>query len=187
MLLVLGSKIGQNGELSERAMKTVQKAVDLYRQGVAPRIVFSGKWSYKEQGDLPITEAAAMAKFARTLGVPQQACVLEEESYNTVANGYFTKVNVLAPNNWKSVLLITVEVVDKRVHLTVSKILGPEYICDVVLADFSYPPQHREELQILESEKLSDVKKFLAKYHDGDHEGIMQGDIEYQQKRGFLL
>ena len=28
---------------------------------------------------------------------------------------------------------------------------------------------------------------FLAKYHDGDHEGIMQGDIEYQQKRGFLL
>ena len=52
-------------------------------------------------------EAEAMKEYAISEGVPTDLILIEQESKDTLGNAYFTKVNILEPNNWKNVLVIT--------------------------------------------------------------------------------
>lgn len=45
-IVVLGRGIGEDGELSPDSRSRVRKAVELYAQGIAPKIITSGKWTY---------------------------------------------------------------------------------------------------------------------------------------------
>lgn len=68
-----------------------RRAAQLYHQGYAPRILFTGGLGRNTQGLLPEPEAQRFAKVAITCGVPPESIILEDKSTNTKENILFTR------------------------------------------------------------------------------------------------
>ena len=68
-----------------------RRAAELYHQGYAPKILFTGGLGRNTEGMLPEPEAVRFAKVAMECGVPAEDILLEEKSRNTKENIDFTK------------------------------------------------------------------------------------------------
>nr|AYM53941.1 hypothetical protein [Corallococcus coralloides] len=84
-VVVLGARVLPGGVPSGALRARTEKAVELYQRGLASRLVFSGG-----VGVNPPSEARVMLTLATRLGVPAEACVLEEESHSTEENARFS-------------------------------------------------------------------------------------------------
>ncbi len=84
-LVVLGARVLPGGVPSGALRARTEHAVALYHRGLAPRLVFSGG-----VGENPPSEARVMLALATRLGVPAEACVLEEGSHSTDDNARLT-------------------------------------------------------------------------------------------------
>jgi len=80
-IIVAGCRVYPDGKPSPALEWRVRKAVDLWRQGMAPKVVFTGG-----VGDFPPAEAEASAQLATDLGLPSTAMVLETRSTSTTEN-----------------------------------------------------------------------------------------------------
>ncbi len=100
--VVLGGGVLKDGTPSEASRRRVVRAAQLYHEGRAKMILFSTGATSPGV----ISEAAAMARFARSLGVPRQSILLEEQSRNTVQNAKFSAV-ILKKRGIKRVFLVT--------------------------------------------------------------------------------
>jgi uncharacterized SAM-binding protein YcdF (DUF218 family) len=83
-IVVAGCRVLPDGSPSLALQRRTRKAVELWRSGSAPRIVFTGG-----VGTCPPSEARAASDYARTLGVPDEVLVLEERSTSTEENARF--------------------------------------------------------------------------------------------------
>jgi uncharacterized SAM-binding protein YcdF (DUF218 family) len=83
-LVVLGARVLEGGVPSRALQARVEKAVELYHQGLAPRLVLSGG-----VGLHPPAEARVMRELAVRRGVPAEACLLEEQSRSTEQNARY--------------------------------------------------------------------------------------------------
>jgi uncharacterized SAM-binding protein YcdF (DUF218 family) len=88
-------------ELSSYSRNRTTCAVDLYQQGYADRLVMTGGTGHVFQTGPK--DAAGMKRWARRLGVPEQAILTEEDSRTTYENASATK-RLLGP---ASILLVT--------------------------------------------------------------------------------
>lgn len=68
-----------------------RRAAELYLQGFAPRILFTGGLGRNTVGLLPESEAARFARVAMGCGVPEEAIIQEDLSTNTAENIIFTR------------------------------------------------------------------------------------------------
>ena len=68
-----------------------RRAAELYHQGYAPRILFTGGLGRNTEGLLPEPEAVRFAKVAMACGVPECDIILEDKSTNTKENIDFTR------------------------------------------------------------------------------------------------
>ena len=68
-----------------------RRAAQLYHQGIAPKILFSGGLGRNTEGLLPEPEAVRFAKVAMACGVPECDIILEDKSTNTKENILFTR------------------------------------------------------------------------------------------------
>lgn len=100
-IVVLGARVQPNGEAAPALQRRAEKAAELYRQGLAPLMVFSGGVA----GALP-SEAKVARDIAVKLGVPAEACVLEEGSHSTFQNAQLT-APLLKERQIDEVLLVT--------------------------------------------------------------------------------
>lgn len=185
-ILVLGRGIREDGSIPDSAKATVKKAVELYNLGVSKHIIFSGKWSYTSKVPFPTTESEAMAKYAKELGLPNEAIILETQSDTTITNIYYVKTKTLQPNSWRKVLLVTLDPIYNRAFWLLKKFLGPGYECDYEIADFSFSEQKQQELQLSEKQKLEKVKLDCADVRDGDHETLFKRERDYLKGRGLI-
>ncbi len=80
-IVVAGCRVLPDGQPSPALARRTEHAVDLWRRGLAPRIVFTGG-----VGDFPPAEAVAASNLALELGVPAGAIALEERSTSTEEN-----------------------------------------------------------------------------------------------------
>lgn len=80
-IVVLGCRVFEDGRPSDSLARRARHAAALFHEGLAPRIVMTGGL-----GTAPITEARAAADIAVSLGVPDEALVLEERSTSTEEN-----------------------------------------------------------------------------------------------------
>ncbi|WP_257461872.1 YdcF family protein [Archangium lipolyticum] len=85
VVVVLGARVLPGGVPSPALRARVEKAVDLYHQGLAPRLLFSGGVGVNSP-----SEARVMRDVAVRLGVPADACLLEEQSHSTEQNARFS-------------------------------------------------------------------------------------------------
>ena len=68
-----------------------RRAAELYHQGYAPKILFTGGLGRNTEGLLPEPEAVRFAKVAMACGVPEYDIILEDKSTNTKENIEFTR------------------------------------------------------------------------------------------------
>ena len=68
-----------------------RRAAELYHQGIAPKILFTGGLGRNTEGLLPEPEAVRFARVAMECGVPEEDIILEDKSRNTAENILFTK------------------------------------------------------------------------------------------------
>lgn len=80
-ILVLGARAYANGQPSEALEDRVLTALELYQQGLAPKLIFSGG-----PGDGKWSEPQVMRRFALDRGVPESAIVLDEKGLTTDAS-----------------------------------------------------------------------------------------------------
>lgn len=97
-IVVAGCRIDPDGTPSPALEWRVRKAVGLWEQGVAPRIVFTGG-----VGTYPPSEAVGAATLAMELGVPRGVMVLEDRSTSTEENAAMAARRVRA----ERVLVVT--------------------------------------------------------------------------------
>lgn len=81
-IIVLGAMVRPDGALSTVLERRVEVAHEAYQQGRAERVIVCGAQGKNE----PSTEARAMAEALIERGVPAQAILLEEDSFNTAQN-----------------------------------------------------------------------------------------------------
>ena len=67
-----------------------RRAAELYHQGYAGKILFTGGLGRNTLGMLPEPEAVRFAKVAMECGVPESALIMEDKSTNTAENIRFT-------------------------------------------------------------------------------------------------
>jgi len=83
-IVVAGARVDVNGLPSLTLRRRVEGAVALWKQGTAPFLVMTGG-----VGKFGPSEARAAADLAMSLGVPEQALVLEERSTSTWENAVY--------------------------------------------------------------------------------------------------
>ena len=68
-----------------------RRAAELYHQGLAPKILFTGGLGRNTEGLLPEPEAVRFARVAMACGVPEGDILIEDRSANTKENIVFTR------------------------------------------------------------------------------------------------
>lgn len=68
-----------------------RRAAELYLQGYAPKILFTGGLGRNTHGLLPEPEAVRFARVAMECGVPEEDIILEDRSTNTAENILLTR------------------------------------------------------------------------------------------------
>ena len=68
-----------------------RRAAELYHQGYAPKVLFTGGLGRNTEGLLPEQEAVRFAKVAMECGVPAADILIEDKSANTKENIEFTR------------------------------------------------------------------------------------------------
>ena len=115
-IIVLGAGITHKGNLTRVAKSRMDRAIGLYREGAAPRIIVTGK-----------KESAVMKRYAVKQGVSPAHVLLEARALDTVGNAFFTRKTFLLPNNWQSVIIVTSVFHINRARLVFGKVLGRSY------------------------------------------------------------
>lgn len=167
-LVVLGRGLNADGSLPRLAQQRVERAAELFSWDVAPRIIFSGRCSLMTEVAPPVSEAAAMAKYAEMLGLPAVALAVEEESRDTIGNAYFVMRHFLEPNDWTAIRVVTSDFHIQRTAWVFQKVLGLGY--DV---SFSPSPSELDHSTIAarareESDLAAFLMEWIGQIPDGD-------------------
>lgn len=105
------------GQTTSRA----QRGIELYNQGFAPIIIFSGA----ALDDGP-SNAYAMRNQALGSGIPADHIYIDEISQNTYENAVHTK-EILNKLGVKKIILVTSPYHQRRANQTFRAVLGPDY------------------------------------------------------------
>lgn len=103
------------GETQSRA----EEAIKLYKDGWAPKIIFSGA---AEDTSGP-SNAAAMSAIAIEKGVPAKDILLEEVSQNTTQNA-LAVADIIKARSYKQIILVTSPYHQRRAYLSFRTALG---------------------------------------------------------------
>lgn len=108
--------------LGSHDLRVAQRAVDLFNQGLAPYITFSGGIG-RLSGDFPKPEAEVFADKAIKLGVPKNKIIIENKSTNTGENIKFSlkllKEKELTPGSF---IIVTQPFLGRRAFATFKKL-----------------------------------------------------------------
>ena len=99
-IVVFAGGVGESGKAGQGYEERVQQAVSLYKKGYARNIIFSSGYAFVYK------EPALMNTLAVSLGVPQDAIILEEKASNTYENVKFTS-RILKNKGWNKILLVS--------------------------------------------------------------------------------
>ncbi|MFE2811905.1 YdcF family protein [Streptomyces nigra] len=112
--------------LGSHDLGVAETAVDLYKRGMAPLLVFTGSTSPTTRERMPRGEAVHYRERALELGVPDSAILVEPRARNTGENIRFSRELLEgAGDDVSSVLLISKPYEERRAYATARK-LWPE-------------------------------------------------------------
>jgi uncharacterized SAM-binding protein YcdF (DUF218 family) len=122
-IVVFAGGVGESGKAGQGYEERVLHAVDLYKNGYAKNLIFSSGYTYA------LKEILIMKALAVSLGVPEQAIILEDKAKNTYENVIFTK-DILNKEKQRKILLVSSPYHMRRALLIFKKeAKGIEVIC----------------------------------------------------------
>jgi len=111
--------------LCSHDLRVADYAVELYKKGLAPYIVFSGGIAHK--GDLVETpweepEAEVFAERSITLGVPQEHIIIENKATNCGENVLFSEKILQEKNiSYNTIIAVQKPYMERRAYATLMK------------------------------------------------------------------
>jgi uncharacterized SAM-binding protein YcdF (DUF218 family) len=114
-VVVFAGGVGESGSAGGGAQERISKAVSLYHDGVAPRLIISSGFVFT------LREAEVMKAIAVDKGVPADAILLEESATDTYENVAFTN-RILTAHNWRRIALVSSPYHMRRALLTWRKV-----------------------------------------------------------------
>lgn len=166
-IIVMGSGVSPEGNLTQIGKSRVQKSVELYNKNIAKRILMTGKYSHNISYIPQKTEAKAMKEYAIILGVSESHIFTEEHSLDTVGNAYFTK-QFLEKMNWKNILIVTSNFHLARTEYLFKKVYGKEFIIDIIPSLTFLSTDELLNKIDKEHNFIEQFKSQLEKIRDGD-------------------
>lgn len=110
-IVVFAGGVGESGQAGGGYQERLKRAVDLYREGFASRIIISSGFVFA------FKEAEVMRGLAVANGVPPDALVLETQAANTHENVIYTR-DILEHAGWHQILLVSSPYHMRRALLT---------------------------------------------------------------------
>lgn len=98
-IVVLGASVLSDGSPSNMLEDRLRGAVELYKKGIAPKIIVSGDCSLENDYD----ETAAMKSYCMLNGVPSADIIIDGKGYSTYESMY----NVVEEMGYKSIIVVT--------------------------------------------------------------------------------
>ncbi|MEW5743414.1 MAG: YdcF family protein [Myxococcota bacterium] len=135
-VVVLGARVEPDGRASETLSARVQHGVEVFRRTGANVLVLSGG-----VGTYGESEASVARDLAVALGVPREACLVEEQSHSTAQNARFS-VELLR-QRFPDGRRIGVIVVSDPYHLLRASLLFERENVDVDTSPVLDAPRHR--------------------------------------------
>jgi uncharacterized SAM-binding protein YcdF (DUF218 family) len=155
------------GNFSQETGDRLDAAIDMFNDGISEVLVMTGNKAFtmREQRR-PVADAMRDEALAR--GVPASAILADNDSLDTVGNGYFTKTGVLIPQGIKDILLLTSPSHVDRSATTFCHVLGDEYTVSAV----GSRPAVRKAQDAYELLGAGLQRAVLNGTEPGDHEAI---------------
>jgi len=172
VLIVPGGGIDKYGRLKPTSLQRVDKAVELFKEGVTEYVIFSGAWSFMYTYKPPVTEARAMQEYAITNGIPYDKILLDEESRDTIGNAYFPKVRIIKPRGWRNVMVVTSEFHLKRTQYVFEKVFGPDYNLKFTAVTSALPQDMFTHIINIEKNNLELTRQKIGEIPAGDDKAI---------------
>ena len=143
-IIVFAGGAGESGQAGGGYQERVKQAVELYKAGFAPRMIFSSGFVFAFE------EAQMMRGLAQENGVPPEAIVLETHATNTYQNVVLTN-QILTQHGWKRILLVSSPYHMRRAVMTwrksaagVQVISSPVPISQFYVRDGDGPPSFEQ-------------------------------------------
>jgi uncharacterized SAM-binding protein YcdF (DUF218 family) len=108
-IVVLGGGVNKGRYLTPESSRRLVRGVQLYHEGKAQKIIFSGGFSQKAG----VAEGTVLAQEARRMQIPSENILIEKNSRRTHEQAVETK-KITDPLRWKSVILVTSYIHMKR-------------------------------------------------------------------------
>lgn len=99
----------------------IKKTVELYREGWAPTILYSGA-----AAEGTVSNAAAMRNISVKMGVPKGDIIIEEESEDTIQNAQFSAA-IIRKRGYRSMILVTSPYHQRRTMQLFKNELGKDF------------------------------------------------------------
>ena len=147
-IVVVGAGVGETGEPGTSTLERTRYAVELYREGWAPEIIFSSGYVYSYQ------EAQDMRLIATSSGVPKENILLETDSSSTYENVLFIK-RILDRKKWNSILLIGAPYHMRRISLVFRKVAPQLKVYYLPIQKSSFYDASRNPVQLDQIRALS--------------------------------
>lgn len=140
--------------LGSNDTRVAERAADLYLEGYAPFIIFSGGYGKAVEFDKPEAEMYAEVAIAR--GVPTDKILKEDKATNTGENISFTKALLEELDlNFQSFILVQKPYMERRTYATVRK-QWPEM--DIVVTSPQIPyEQYADSTYFAEKDRFINV------------------------------
>jgi uncharacterized SAM-binding protein YcdF (DUF218 family) len=174
VIIVLAGGIRVTGALPQSVLLRIKTAHKLFQQNRASRILMAGKWSLFLKQTPPMTEAAAMAKYALSLGVPKKNLLKEEQSNNTTSNVFYIWKNFLKPNQWHKLIVVTTDSHLHRTKYIFDWLLGSDYQIEYVASPAKGDLLIRFKRWLNENLQLYLTRRFLATVPQGGVEKLAE-------------
>jgi uncharacterized SAM-binding protein YcdF (DUF218 family) len=102
--------------------RVAERGAQLFLAGLAPRLIFSGGFGAFTKYSFSAPEAELFAEIAVTMGVPEEAIIIEAKSTNTGENVVFTEALLKEKEiHLNSAVLVTKPYMERRVFSTFKK------------------------------------------------------------------
>lgn len=171
-VIILGYGVNDDGSITHIAKARMDKALELYYQKKAERLIVSGCAANPK---VRKTEAEVMQGYAQSQGVPESRIVTEPLARSTVGSAYYAKVNILEQKAWYKNIIVTSGFHLGRTRLIFDKILGDRYVTAYV--GVKSPIEKRESIKRILRERL------LCLHHELLFMGIKNGNHQNVRAR----
>lgn len=132
--------------LGSHDKRVAEYAADLFFQGLAPYILFSGGFGRLTEGNFTKPEAELFAEIAVTRGVPREKIIIENKSTNTGQNVEFSK-KILKEKGFEfhTFILVQKPYMERRTFATFKQV-WPEKEFRVTSPQISYEEYPNDEI-----------------------------------------